>query len=205
MKFKALVFMLVLCCTWPLLAQQECDSVTFAAKLTPNQKFKYNIGNDIWFIAYPDKAYWTIKIGPGREPNEPLDIGWSLDGGWNPEWQLGPTRGLDAKAAMEYSPRRLWFATNEKDFKRLKDAQFRALSSDSYVAFGGENDPGKVIAEIPKGMAEVTISGFHVTDPKDGKREVDSASLMVRIILPHTFQLQGAKPSSCPTEKPPSF
>ena len=200
------VLAFALACVWSASAQQHrCQFVSFTVELSENQKFERELGGSIWFTVSPDDGSWTMRIGPGREPRGPLDLGWSLDRSWTPEWQLGQTYERDAEAAMKSSPRHLWFAVTNGEYSRLRTAQFREMSSDSRVVLSGENDSGKVMAEIHKGLATVVISGYRLSDTQRGKRRnVLSAMLKVVVNTPSDFPLIEAVPCACPTEQPAS-
>lgn len=201
-----MILAFILGCAWSGLAQeQRCQSFSFKAELSENESFLRELGGGIWFTVYPADGSWTIRIGPGREPKGPFDIGWSLDWAWTPEWQLGPTHDHDADAAMKFSPRHLWFAVADKEYQRLRASQRRELSSDSKVVESGEHDSGKVVAEIQKGLATVVISEYRLSEVKKEKgRDVVSATLTVTVNTPSSFPLVGAVPHTCPTERPGS-
>lgn len=99
---------------------------------------------------------------------------------------------------MKSSPRELWFAVSKSDLQRLRTAQFRQTSSNSRVAFSGESDPGKVIAEIPKGLASVSILDYRLTESETGKRrEIVSVAFKVTVQVPAGFPLLNGVPATC--------
>lgn len=205
MKWAALILAVVICTSEPLLAQEKaCRSISFSASVSETARYSREIGEGLWITVYPNSIYpggsWTVRIGQGEQPDGRLDIGWSLDRAWNAEWELGPTQGRDAEAAMKRSPRELWFAVSRSDLKRLRAAQFRQVSSDIRVIESGESDPDKVIAEIPKGLATVRIYDYNLSEPqKERGRQVTSLAFVVTVTTPSSFQLLGGVPSECRT------
>ena len=184
----------------------RCQSISFIAELSARHKFEHELGSGVWFTASPNDHAWRMRIGPGRELTGSSDSGWSLDYFRHDEWHLGRTRDLNVDEAMKASPRRLWFAITEKDHRRLSAALQRLMSSNTRVIFSGESDPGKVIDEIPKGLATVVISDYHLSEPqKDGWQGVASAKLTITVNTPSTFPLIDGVPCACPTERPQHF
>jgi hypothetical protein len=203
MKWKSLIYTVMVCGTWPLLAQvKPCQSISFSATVSGTERYSREIGGGLWFAVYPDSIYpggsWTVRIGQGEKPEGRLDVGWSLDRAWTSEWELGPVKGRDAQAAMKLSPRELRFAVSKSNLERLRAAQFRQISSDFRLIESGESDPNKVIAEIPKGLASVRISDYRLSEPqKDGIQQIISVSIAVTITTPSSLQLLGGGPSEC--------
>ena len=180
-----------------------CHSVSFTASVSGTETIAREIGGGLWFTVFSDSIYpgggWTMRIGEGQNPKERLDIGWGLNRAWMADWELGPTQGRDADTAMKLSPRQLWFAVSKSDLRQLREAQFKQTSNDSRVAFTGENDPGKVIASIPKGLASVSIIDYRLTEPETGKkRQVASVSFKVTLAVPASFPLLNGVSAACP-------
>lgn len=203
LKFVFSTLALFVCTCSPLLSQVDtCHSVSFAASVSGTETFAREIGGGLWFTVFSDTIYpgggWTMRIGEGQNPKERLDIGWALNRAWIADWELGPTQGRDADTAMKASPRQLWFALSKSDLKRLREAQYRQTSNDSRVAFTGEIDPGKLIAEIPKGLVSVSIVEYRLSEA-DKNRGLASVALRVTIVVPGSFPLLNSVPASCPS------
>jgi hypothetical protein len=180
-----------------------CRSVSFSGFVNGTDTFAHEIGGGIWFTVFSDSIYpggsWTMRIGEGKNPQERYDIGWGLKRGLPPEWELGADYKHDAETAMKSSPRELWFAVSRSDVTRLRAAQYRQTSSDSRVAFANESDPGKVIAEVPKGLASVSIVDYRLTEADTGKRrEIVSVAFNVTVIVPQGVPLLNGVPAACP-------
>jgi hypothetical protein len=204
-KFAATVFALMTSAGFTSYAQAKpCMAVSFSASVSGTEKYVREIGGGLWFTVYGDTlnpgGSWTMRIGEGQSQTERFDIGWSLGRGWTENWELGPTRGRDAEAAMKLSPRLLWFAISKSDLERLRAAQYRQISSNSRVIFSGESDPNKVIASIPKGLVSVSIIEYRLTEPEMGKkREVVSVAFSVTVTVPTGFPLLDGVSATCPS------
>jgi len=204
-KLLATLLALVVGTGLPLHSQvKACRSVSFAGSVNGTDTFVHEIGGGVWFTVFSDSIYpggwWTMRIGEGKNPQKRYDIGWGLKRGSPSEWELGADDKHDAETAMKSSPRELWFAVSRNDVTRLRAAQYRQTSSDSRVAFTGENDPGKVIASIPKGLASASIIDYRLTEPESGKkRELASVSFRVTVAVPVSFPLLNGLPASCPS------
>jgi hypothetical protein len=176
--------------------RRSCHSTVFEAHLSGGNRYEHELGKDIWFSAFPDKGRWTMRVGPGREQTHRFDVGWSLDWSWNEDWELGSTHGRTSEAAMRSSPRRLWFALSEADYRRLIAARRQELSSDSRVVFSKESfeDAKK---SISKGLAEVSILDYSLSDTEEN---IVSATLRVKVVTPTSFPLTNSAHCECPSE-----
>lgn len=171
-----------------------CHSTGFEANLSAGERFEHELGEGIWFSAFPDTGRWTLRIGPGREQADRFDIGWSLDFSWNENWELGSSHAGNAQTAMRASPRRLWFLVREADYRRLRAAQRQEMSSNTRVNYSKEFSKD-VLKSIPKALAEVAILDYRLNGSKE---DIVSATLSVKVVAPTTFPLRNAAPCECP-------